>query len=141
MNESRRKVKIVMTSLSRNEGKDVILTDGFYAGRGNLHVLQYGEQGEGMEGTSTRLSFLNGHASMVRQGSVNSKMDFYPTDVKRSYYETPYGAIFMEIETMHVSFAPVPDGFEGRIVYRLLFGGDHGTCDERDLRIRVTFCE
>lgn len=141
MKDISKKVKLVITSVSKNDGKDVVMIDGLYSGRGNLHTVEYAESGEDLSGTTTRLLFLSDHASIVRKGALNSKMEFYPDTVKSSYYETQFGSIYMEIETTHVSFTETPTGFCGRITYRLFFGGDKNNFDHRDMRIQVTFCE
>lgn len=141
MKDMARKVRLVITSVSKNDGKDVVMLEGLYSGRGNLHTVEYAERGEDLNGTTTRLLFLSDHASIVRKGAVNSKMEFYPDTVKSSYYETQFGSIYMEIETTHVSFAATPTGFLGRISYRLFFGGDRNNSDDRDMRIQVDFCE
>lgn len=141
MKDISKKVKLVITSISKNDGKDVVMIDGSYSGRGNLHTVEYAESGEDLSGTTTRLLFLSDHASIVRKGALNSKMEFYPDTVKSSYYETQFGSIYMEIETTHVSFIETPTGFCGRITYRLFFGGDKNNFDDRDMRIQVTFCE
>ena len=141
MKDIAKKVKLVITSVSKNDGKDVVMLEGLYQGRGKLHTVEYTEKGEDLSGTSTRLLFLSDHASLVRKGTVNSKMEFYPDTVKGSYYETQFGSIYMEIETTHVSFVPTSTGFDGRIAYRLFFGGDRSSFDDRDMRIQVNFCE
>ena len=103
--------------------------------------MEYVENGEDFSGTITRLLFLNDHASVVRKGGVNSKLEFYPDTTKGSYYETQFGSLYMEIETSHVSFTETPAGFDGRISYRLFFGGDKNNSDDRDMRIQVSFCD
>lgn len=141
MKEISRKVKLVITSISQNDGKSIAMLDGLYSGRGNLHTVEYVENGEDLSGTITRLLFLNDHASVVRKGGVNSKLEFYPDTTKGSYYETQFGTLYMEIETSHVSFTATPTGFNGRISYRLFFGGDKNNSDSRDMKIQVNFCD
>ena len=141
MADSKRKVKLIINSKSKNDGSSIILLDGVYSGRGNLHCFDYAESGDDLRGTVTKLVFSNGHAAITREGTVNSKMEFYPDVIRSSYYETQYGSIYMEIETKHVSFRHTHTGYEGRISYKLFFGGDRNNSDERDMRIQVNFIE
>lgn len=139
--EQQRKVKLIIHSGSQNDGSNIAVLEGWYSGRGNLHCLEYAERGEEIKGTMTRILFLSDHASITRQGTINSKMEFYPDTVKGSYYETQYGSVYMEIETRHVAFLSTGTGYEGRIAYKLIFGGDRNNSDERDMKIQVQFCD
>ena len=144
MKEYERRAYITIENFSEEDesGTSVFTIEGIYAGRGNLHTLQYEENdASGMKGTTTRVTFKQGSASLVRKGAVNSVIQFYPGKIESSYYETPYGAILMEVETKHVSFINEPGGCRGRISYKMTFGGDVARGENKDMRIRVIFLE
>lgn len=121
MKEYEKRAYITIENFSEEDesGNSTFTIEGSYAGRGNLHILQYEENdASGMKGTTTRVIFKSGSASLVRKGAVNSVIQFYPGKIESSYYETPYGALLMEVETKHVSFISEPGGCRGEFLTR-----------------------
>lgn len=140
--ERRAYITVESTSGAENDGTAAFTIEGTYAERGNLHTLQYEEsEASGMKGTLTRVIFKADGATLIRRGEINSVIHFFPGKIESSYYETPYGAILMEVETKHVSFTHEPGGCRGRISYRMTFGGDLARTEDKDMRIRVVFLE
>lgn len=63
-------------------------------------TLEYPEtELTGMEGTLTRFDILGDTVTLTRTGTTNSQMVFQPGRTHRSLYQTPWGALDMEINT------------------------------------------
>ncbi len=141
MNQQDQKVKILIESIMKDGAGESISVEGTYSCRGNLHCLKYIESNEDLIGTETTIVIQeNVHrATLTRKGFVNNKMTFNPGHSEELYYETPYGAIFMEIETDSVHFVPGQMGYDCIILYKIIMGGDRSTMEKKDMRIRVRY--
>lgn len=141
MNQQEQRVSIFIESYAKDGTVESISTEGKYSCRGGLHCLKYIESSEDMQGTETTLLVQESanRASLTRKGVVNNKMNFVPEHSESLYYETPYGSIYMEIETDSVHFVLEPDGFLCKIVYRIIMGGDRHSAEYKDMRIRVRY--
>ena len=74
------------------------ITEGLLARTGEGYTLTYREGEEtGLGGTRTTLKLLEDRAELIRTGEVASAMVFCPGTPHRSLYQTPYGAIPMEV--------------------------------------------
>ena len=74
------------------QGKLLPLADGL--------ALEYQEtELTGMEGTTTRFTLRDGTVTLTREGAVNSQMVFHEGRQHSSLYETPYGALTVDIRT------------------------------------------
>ncbi|MBR2131283.1 MAG: DUF1934 domain-containing protein [Oscillospiraceae bacterium] len=79
------------------EGRMTILDDGEI-------ILEYQEtELTGMEGTTTRFSIRGDRVCLTRTGSVNSEMHFHTSHPHMSLYETPMGALTIEITTQKLA--------------------------------------
>ena len=75
------------------EGRMTIADDGEI-------VLEYHEtELTGMAGTTTRFTIGKDTATLLRTGSINNEMRFHPGYPHMSLYETPMGALTVEIVT------------------------------------------
>ena len=141
MNQQELKVKILIESIAKDGGVESVSTEGTYSFRGGLHCIKYIESTEDLMGTETTLLVHESpnRASITRKGFVNNKMSFNPGHSEEIYYETPYGSIYMEIETDSVHFVPGQMGFDCRIIYKIIMGGDRSTMEKKDMRVRVRY--
>ena len=141
MNQQDQKVKILIESVAKDGSVESVSTEGTYSCRGGLHCLKYIESSEDLQGTETTLLVQENtqRASITRKGYVNNKMNFVPGFSEELYYETPFGSIFMEIETDSVHFVPGQMGFDCKILYRVIMGGDRNGGERKDMRIRVRY--
>ena len=75
------------------EGRMTIADDGEI-------ILEYHEtELTGMAGTTTRFTIRGDTVTLLRTGSVNNEMRFHPGYPHMSLYETPTGALTVEIRT------------------------------------------
>jgi len=141
MNQQDQKVNILIESIGKDGAVEAISTEGTYSCRGGLHCLKYTESSEDLQGTETTLLYQENvnRASLTRKGYVNNKMTFVPGHSDDLYYETPFGSIYMEVETDSVHFIPGQMGFDCKILYKIVMGGDHKSAEQKDMRIRVRY--
>ena len=67
-------------------------------------VLEYEETAlTGMEGTTTRIIRSGERVTLARSGTINSQMIFQEGRQHSSLYETPYGALTVDIHTARMS--------------------------------------
>lgn len=74
--------------------------EGSYKEIGGTKYLTYKESEiSGMEGTTTTIKINPDHLSIIRFGSINSKLEFMKDTVTRTMYSTPYGQFDIIIDT------------------------------------------
>ena len=71
----------------------------------------------GLEGTTTVLQIEGGRVTLLREGSVNSRMVFEEGCRHLSMYETPYGALSVGINTRRMKNTVGEDGGDLEIDY------------------------
>ncbi|MBE6995834.1 MAG: DUF1934 domain-containing protein [Ruminococcaceae bacterium] len=77
-----------------------LMTDGTMELREDAIVLEYQEMAlTGMEGTTTTFEIKGPRVTLRRSGSVNSQMVFEEGRQHSSLYETPFGALMVDIQT------------------------------------------
>ncbi len=141
MNQQDQKVKILIESVAKDGSVESVDTEGIYSCRGHLHCIKYIEQSDDLQGTETTLLIHENinRASLTRKGYVNNKMSFYPGRTEPLYYETPFGSLFMEVETDSIHFVSGHMGFDCKILYRIIMGGDRTNMEIKDMRVRVRY--
>ncbi len=79
----------------------------------------YYEESEmtGLEGTTTRFFIEKDAISLVREGSVRSRMQFELGKRHKSAYVTAYGAMDVEVHTRHFAHNISPQGGEIALEY------------------------
>ena len=139
MNQQEQKVKILIESINKDGTVESVSTEGIYSCRGHLHSVKYIEQSEDFQGTETHLLIQEtaNRASLTRKGYINNKMSFHPGHTETLYYETPFGSLYMEIETDSIHFVPGMMGFDCKILYKIIMGGDRSNMELKDMRVRV----
>lgn len=73
-------------------GEFIVTDDGFKA------IYEETEL-SGMGGTTTTLTVIDDSLLLERQGNVSAKMDFKKGETSISLYNTPYGALDLQIHT------------------------------------------
>lgn len=89
----------------------------------------------GMAGTVTVFELREGEAALRRTGAVNSEMVFRPGEIGTSAYETPYGAVTVEIGTSVLRGGLTERGGELHIRYTIAV--EHQVTGENQLHIKV----
>ena len=73
----------------------------------------------GLEGTTTILRMEGGRVTLLREGNVNSQMNFEEGEKHLSMYETPYGALAVGIDTDRILNTLGESGGELEIRYAI----------------------
>lgn len=109
--------KTVTQKDNKEEHEDVVelTTEGKLFRRGQTTYISYMESEiSGMEGCKTSLVISNGKVKMKRSGKslgVDTEIEFEKGKRFAGFYDTPYGAVGMEVLTNHVSgLLPGEDG-------------------------------
>ncbi|MEA4922339.1 MAG: DUF1934 domain-containing protein [Eubacteriaceae bacterium] len=103
MKEIRLKIKGSYIYESAEEDQVELITDGKLYKRGKIIYLTYDEsEMSGMEGCKTRLTLEGQSVRMTRKGSavdIDTEIHFEKGKRFTGYYDTPYGAVEMEVLT------------------------------------------
>lgn len=109
-------MKIIGTQISADLEEDQLefITEGKLYQKGDALYLIYDESEiSGMPGCRTRLKLKNGSIKMKRIGEnvgVDTEIEFEKGKRYTGYYDTPYGAIEMEVLTNHIENSLTPEG-------------------------------
>lgn len=98
----------------REEEQMEFITEGKLYEKGEAMYLLYDEtEISGMPGCKTRLKLKDGVIKMKRVGKnigIDTEIQFEKGKRYTGYYDTPYGAIEMEVLTNHLESTLSPDG-------------------------------
>lgn len=109
-------MKIIGTQISADLEEDQLefITEGKLYQKGDALYLIYDESEiSGMPGCRTRLKLKNGSIKMKRIGEsvgIGTEIEFEKGKRYTGYYDTPYGAIEMEVLTNHIENSLTPEG-------------------------------
>lgn len=109
-------MKIIGTQINADLEEDQMefVTEGKLYQKGDSIYLLYDESEiSGMPGCKTRLKLKDGTIKMKRVGEsvgIDTEIEFEKGKRYTGYYDTPFGAIEMEVLTNHVENNLTPDG-------------------------------
>ncbi|MCQ4637443.1 DUF1934 domain-containing protein [Anaerovorax odorimutans] len=109
-------MKIIGTQVTADLEEDQLefITEGKLYQRGDALYLIYDESEiSGMPGCRTRLKLKNGTIKMKRVGEnvgLDTEIEFEKGKRYTGYYDTPFGAIEMEVLTNHVENSVTAEG-------------------------------
>lgn len=109
-------MKIIGTQVTADLEEDQMefITEGKLYQRGDALYLIYDEtEISGMPGCRTRLKLKNGTVKMKRIGEnvgIDTEIEFEQGKRYTGYYDTPFGAIEMEVLTNHIENSLTPEG-------------------------------
>ena len=114
-----------MEQLDSEDGDGIINTyPAKYRKVGDWHVFSYEETVSSDPGDRTKnlLKIRDEEVILIKKGTINSTMEFRNDDVFRGFYDTPYGALQMVLNTGLV-LEGEPDLYTA-IEYELQMGGN-----------------
>lgn len=110
-------MRIIGTQFGENQEEEdqmEFITEGKLYEKGEAIYLLYDEtEISGMPGCKTRLKLKDGVIKMKRVGKsigIDTEIQFEKGKRYTGYYDTPYGAIQMEVLTNHIENTLSPDG-------------------------------
>lgn len=101
-----------MEQLDSEDGDGIINTyPAKYRKVGDWHVFSYEETVSSDPGDRTKnlLKIRDEEVILIKKGTINSTMEFRNDDVFRGFYDTPYGALQMVLNTGLVQMTNDPD--------------------------------
>ncbi|MDR0858772.1 MAG: DUF1934 domain-containing protein [Oscillospiraceae bacterium] len=114
-----------------------LITDGKYSYEKGLGVLKYSESAiTGMEGTETTISASPTRVVLTREGTINTTMPFEQGHKQICVYETPMGAMTINIATLKAKTGLGKNGGSLELEYTLGQNGD--MAGRNSISIRVT---
>ena len=130
-------IKSVQSYDGQEEDAIELVTEGTLIAEGeDRFTLRYQEsQVTGLEGTLTTFRIEPERITLTRLGRVNSEMVFELGRRHLSMYDTPYGALAMEVHTRVLAAGLDERGGALRIVYDLEL--DHALAGRNAFEIRV----
>lgn len=100
MEKIRLRISGEQTDEAGNVDRNETAVEGILFREGNRFRVEYTERpSEGTDTVRSRLLLSEGGMEMVREGALRSHMTFQPGHSCRTEYGTPFGSMFMEIET------------------------------------------
>lgn len=113
-----------------------LVTEGILKKQNYGYDLMYQESElTGMEGTHTTFQIHGGQIILQRRGGVNSEMIFEPGKKHYSLYETPYGALTIDICTSKMKWNLSESGGDIEIDYAIEI--EHQVTGESQFKINV----
>ena len=102
-----------------------IVTDGTMERVGDTVYLSYEESElSGMEGTTTTFEVRRDHVSLIRSGTVQSRMEFEKGVRDISLYDVGFGAMTIGVKARRIKNELGPDGGHLEISYGIEIGED-----------------
>ena len=90
----------------------------------------------GMAGTITTLKVKEGKIQMIREGELLTQMVFEAGKTSRSNYQTPFGELSLQIDTISLSYSLDPEGYgKVEIAYKLSIDGTLQSINKLDMAI------
>jgi uncharacterized beta-barrel protein YwiB (DUF1934 family) len=134
--------KVVVTVKSKqivdgSEESIELVTPGKFYRKENAYYVVYDEtEVSGMKGTTTTLKIDGRSVSMIRFGTVSSKLNFKKGVRDVSLYQTPYGVLELAVDPRQVAINVNEDGGEIKLAYGLESGGTKSSANELVITIR-----
>lgn len=85
--------------IDENDVIEVITPGEFFVSEDGFKAIYEETEISGMSGTTTTLTMLEDKLILEREGNVTTKMDFKKGETAVLLYNTPYGAIDMQLHT------------------------------------------
>ena len=120
MERIRLRISGEQTDEAGNVDRNETAVEGILFREGNRFLVEYTERpSEGTDTVRSRLLLSEGGMEMVREGALRSYMTFQPGHSCRMEYGTPFGSMFMEIETEFYRLLERKKSIHARARYRL----------------------
>ncbi|MEE1050556.1 MAG: DUF1934 domain-containing protein [Lachnospiraceae bacterium] len=120
MEKIRLRISGEQTDEAGNVDRNETAAEGILFREGNRFRVEYTERpSEGTDTVRSRLLLSEGGMEMVREGALRSYMTFQPGHSCRMEYGTPFGSMFMEIETEFYRLLERKKSIHARARYRL----------------------
>lgn len=103
----------------QEESVEMITPGKLYSKEDAYYVVYEETEVSGMEGTTTTLKIGNQNVSLIRFGTVSSKLNFKRGVKDVSLYKTPYGILEVVVNPKEVDIDVNEEGGQIRLVYDL----------------------
>jgi uncharacterized beta-barrel protein YwiB (DUF1934 family) len=111
-----------------------IVTAGNYYKKNGKHYIVYEEVMEGFEGTTKNIIKLTeDYLDITKKGIANVHMVFEKNKKNMTYYQTPFGSLFIGIDAEDVQVQESDDNIDVNVAYALEANYEHLA----DCRIRM----
>lgn len=103
-----------------------IVTAGNYYKKNGKHYIIYEEVMEGFEGTTKNIIKLsNDYLDITKKGIANVHMVFEKNKKNMTYYQTPFGSLFIGIDAGQVQVEESEDNIDVNVAYTLEANYEH----------------
>lgn len=134
--EKKALISISSMQKSRMDDKIEVLTPGSYFKKMDSYHVEYEEtEISGMEGTRTLLEIFPDKLSLIRQGTTSATMEFEKNNNYITMYNTPYGAMELEIHTRDLTVDVNDEGGEIFVKYNMKISGQKA--EDTQLKISI----
>lgn len=108
-----------------------------YFKRNDTHYLLYEEKEEGFEHISkNRIKFKDNLLELTRQGLLDTHMIFEENKKHTTHYHTPYGQMFLEIDTGKVQIEELDNYI--RVIVEYTLGADGEYLSDSRIEIHIS---
>ncbi|MFT4144943.1 MAG: DUF1934 domain-containing protein [Mobilitalea sp.] len=133
------KREVMITIDGRQEGDEeaiVVSVPGIYHFTNKVHYVQYKDQeSDGGMSIENMLRITLEQVVLMKKGPQTSKMIFNPKEITQTVYQTPYGALSLDIQTSLLEVKEQIDRIEVNLRYSLSEG--ERELSKNGLRIRI----
>lgn len=136
----KKKAIITVTSRQIKNDDDIVevVTPGYFYKKNNVYYAVYKETKiSGMEGTTTTLKISGQKLFLIRTGNTTAKMEFDQNKENVSMYNTPYGTLELNIDTIKVNADVNENGGDVEIDYNMSLSGQSPQYTKLMINIKV----
>lgn len=121
------KKEVMITIDGRQDGDEegiAITVPGIYHFTNRVHYVQYEEQeSDSNKIIENMLRITLEQVALTKKGPQMTKMIFSPKEITQTSYQTPYGALNIDIQTSALKVEEQEDRIEVNLMYSLSEGG------------------
>lgn len=135
----KKKAVISISSVQGKEKEPVsVLTPGDFYIKDGAYYARYEEtEISGMEGTVTTLKIKNDELILLRKGTTSARMQFIKDLKSVSMYDTPYGTLQIETNTLYIKADVDENGGDVIVKYDMDISGQKVPTTKLEINIKV----
>lgn len=125
------------SNLDPNDAIEVVTPGKFIIEENGFKAIYEESEISGMEGTTTTLNIQDNIMVLERVGSTTTNMEFKEGAMAVSLYNTPYGVLYLNVDTEKLNINVNENGGEIYSKYTLGLEGQEGITTELNIKIKV----
>ncbi|WP_142413255.1 DUF1934 domain-containing protein [Hathewaya massiliensis] len=134
--------KAIISVISKQKGSaediiEVVTPGKFYKKNDKYYIVYEETELSGMEGTMTTLKVEEDEFTLIRNGAINSKMNFKKNNIDHILYSTPQGTLSFSMDILKVNIDLNECGGEVYANYNLNLGEGQIVSTELNVKVKT----